>query len=88
MNKAFTFAIGNFSIPFTKDQKKIIEVIKKMDGFVGLHPVYPYGTLLLFETENNAKVGRNILRSMNVQTGINIAEVEYDPKEAINGKKQ
>lgn len=87
MNKAYTVAIGNFSIPFTKDQKKIVEEIKKMDGFVGLH-FSSYGTLLLFETENNAKVGRNILRSMNVQTGINITEVEYNPKEAINGKEQ
>lgn len=87
MNKAYTVAIGNFSIPFTKDQKKIVEEIKKMDGFIGFHPAYPYGTLLLFKTENNAKVGRNILRDMGVQTGINIAEVEYDPKEAINGQE-
>ena len=73
--KAYTVAIGNFSIPFTRDQKKLIKIIEKFDGFYGLHPAYPYGTLLIFKTENDAKRARNELDSLGVQTGNNICEV-------------
>ena len=76
--KAYTVAIGNFSIPLTKDQKVVLKELKNMEGFIGVHQVYPRGTLLLFKTENNAKVGRNILKDMGVQVGNNIAEIEYD----------
>ena len=73
--KAYTVAIGNFSIPFTRDQKKVIKVIQHLDGFYGLKPCYPHGTLLMFNSENNAKRARNELDSLGVQTGNNICEV-------------
>lgn len=82
--KAYTVAIGNFSIPFTRDQKKIIKILMKLDGFYGLHPAYPHGTLLLFDSENNAKRARNELDMYGVQTGRNICEC-FIPEEYAKG---
>lgn len=80
--KAYTVAIGNFSFPLTKDQKKVLKMIEEMEGLIGLHPVYPHGTLLLFDSKNHAIEGRNILRFEKVDTGRNICEVEIDEKYA------
>ena len=85
--KAYTVAIGNFSIPFTKDQKKVLKIIKNLDGFYGLKPCYPHGTLLLFNTENNAKRARNELDSLGIQTGTNICEV-FIPEEYAKTKEE
>ena len=68
--KAYAFAIGNFSIPFvTRDQLKVIEALKKMDGFFGVKPEFPKGTLLIFKSENHAKRAMNELEAMGVKTG-------------------
>ena len=74
----FTVAIGNFSFPPTKDQKKIAEVMKEEMKIKAICPMNPHGTLLLFETLNDAKEARNIFRSYGVKTGRNIVEGEFD----------
>ena len=85
--KLYTVAIGNFKGPFASprrmlEEKRLIEEIKKLDGFYGVYPSPPNGTLLLFETENNAKGARNILRSLGVNCGRNIGMVYANvPKE-------
>lgn len=86
--KAYTVTIGNFLIPATKDQKKVIEMIKEFKGLIVMIPQYPSGTLLLFENLNDAKEARNIFRAEEVQTGTNIVEVDFDEKERMisNGK--
>jgi len=78
--EAYTVAIGNFSIPLTKDQEKVMKIIEECDGFLGLHPHYPDGTLLLFDTRNNAVGCKNILDFEGVQTGRNIVKVYIDKK--------
>jgi len=80
--KVYTVAIGRFSAnPFRrKEMKKIIGIIKDLDGLVGFHPVKEMGTLLLFKTENDAKAGRNILRSKSIQCGVNIGECFIDTR--------
>ena len=81
MNKAYTVAIGNFSFPLTKDQKKVAKMIKEMKGLLFIHPSPEQrGTLLFFKTLNDAKEARNILRSEGVQTGYNIVETDYEIK--------
>lgn len=79
MSKAYTVAIGNFSFPLTKDQKKVVEMIKEMNGLLFVHPTQDQrGTLLFFKTLNDAKEARNILISEGVETGYNIVEVDYE----------
>lgn len=78
----YTVAIGNFN-PFAigrqkRDQEKILNIIKKQEGFIGVYPCYPNGTLLLFKTKNNAKVAKNVLDSYYILTGKNVSEVYID----------
>ena len=77
---AFTVAIANLPIIPTRDSRKAIQIIKKLDGFYGIHPAFPHGTLLLFKTENDAKRAKNILESEGIKTGDNICKV-FIPKE-------
>ena len=79
----WTVAVGNFKGPFgsrkqQKMEKQILDLLKKQDGFVGIHPVPPNGTLLLFDSEYNAISARNGLRYHGVQCGTNICEVYVD----------
>lgn len=76
---AWAFGIPNLPMFPNKAVRKFVEDISKCDGFVGLRPEYPRGTLLIWKTENDAKRGRNRVRGYGVQTG-GIAEC-YIPKE-------
>lgn len=78
--KAYTVTIGNFSTPLTEEQKKVLEITQEFKGLIAFVPHYPDGTLLLFETLNDAKEARNIFRYENVLTGTNIVEIEFDKK--------
>lgn len=61
-----------------KGVKEAIELIKTLEGLIGVTPMYPRGTLLLFDTENNAKGARTVLKFHGVQTGTNICKVFVD----------
>ena len=82
--EVYTVAVGNlpalpkFMMP--KKVTKAIELIKEQEGFIGACPCYPHGTLLLFDTENNAKGARNVLRFNGVQCGTNICKAYVDEK--------
>lgn len=91
--KAYTVAVPNLAgmIPGTlkqkhmKDTKKLLRYVKKLDGFIGIHPIPPRGTLLIFDTENNAKRARNLLdNDLKVQTGTNICEI-FIPEQYAKG---
>lgn len=86
---AYTVAVPNLAgtIPGTfkprmiKDTKKLLNYVKNLDGFLGVHPVPPRGTLLIFDTENDAKRARNLIANdLKVQTGNNICEI-FIPKD-------
>ena len=77
--KAWTVAVGNFD-PLIKGSRKALKYINKLDGLIGIHPCYPHGTLLLFVSENAAKIARNKLDATGVQTGRNICECFVDKK--------
>lgn len=86
LKKYWTITIGNFQGPFAlpstkRKEKKIMNIIKEQEGFVGIHLHPPEGTLLLFKTENNAKKARNVLRAEGVLCGKNICEVYADADE-------
>lgn len=64
----FTFAVGN--MPFNpREIYKTVEYFKMQPGFIGLHPHYPRGTMLVFDTLNNAKRARNIFEDNGIKCG-------------------
>ena len=58
--------------------RKVLRLIGEQDGLVGVIPYYPKGTVVCFDTENNAKGARNILRLNGMNVGTNICEVIVD----------
>lgn len=83
--KVYTVAVGNFD-PFNRRSRQAVKFIKGLEGLVGVHPHYPDGTLILFDSENNAKIARNLMTAKGILTGCNICEVEIDDKYAKGGK--
>lgn len=82
--EAWTVAIANFN-PLArgkekKIQQEIINRIKKLDGFIGIHPVPPRGTLIIFKTENDAKIGRNEIKTFLAPVGDNICKIYIDKR--------
>lgn len=76
--KGYTVTIANLPIFPNRKIKKFIEWVCKLDGYIGLHPHYPNGTLLIFRTENDAKRARNMIENYGVHTGTNICEVFFN----------
>lgn len=71
----FVFGVGRM-VPLPFDKKAVkkgieegLKFIKKLDGFLGVHPIDVSRNLLLFDTLNNAKGGRNLLKSKDVPVG-------------------
>lgn len=83
--KAYTVAVGNID-PANKNSRKAVKYIATLPGLVGVHPHYPDGTLILFDTENAAKVARNLMNAKGIQTGRNICAVEIDDQYAKGAK--
>ena len=82
----FTVGCGRI-LPLITARKKIrkgmqeaLEYIKKLDGFVGVRPVDLWHTLLLFDTENNAKRARNSLRAKDIQCANYIVPILVETK--------
>lgn len=80
--KCYAFGIGNLSLnPLTlRKQNRILKRIQGLEGFIGIHPAYPGGTLVIFDTENNAKGGRNLMRSWEIECGREIGEIYVDSR--------
>ena len=72
-DEEMVFAIGvGRMIPVVGKKKKMedtLKYIKKMDGFVGVHPVDLWHNLLIFRTLNDAKRAKNDLSSKGVSMG-------------------
>lgn len=82
----YTVGCGRI-LPLPTDRKQLrkgmedaIEFIKKLDGFVGVHSVGLWYTLLLFNSVNNAKGARNLLRSRDVQCATYIVPIIVENK--------
>ena len=67
----WTVAVGNIN-PIKKTSREAVKFIKGLEGLVAVHPVYPKGTLLLFDSENNAKGARSLMEAQGIQCGRNI----------------
>ena len=73
--KAWSVAVGNIN-PLQKKSRDAVKYIKTLKGLVGVQPNYPHGTLIFFDTENNAKIARNLMNAKGIQTGTNICEFD------------
>lgn len=85
----YTVAIANLPMIPDRNVKKFIKYIEKLEGFQGLYPYYPHGTLLIFDTENHAKAARNLIKNYpGYEGGIgnNIGEI-FVNKKYLRGQK-
>ena len=88
----YTVAIGNLPLPWQglramRTAKKVLKWAAEQDGYVGIFPHYPEGTLLLYKTKNDAIRAKNVLDYKGVKTGDNIGEC-YVPEEYVEGAKE
>lgn len=67
----FTFGTGRIVPKFGmhKQMKAGMDLVKKQDGFLGIHPIDLWHTLLIFDTLNNAKGARNNLKAKGIGVG-------------------
>ena len=67
------FAIGVGRVVPMLGKKKIMreamDYIKQTDGFIGVHPIDLWHNLLVYDTLNNAKGARNLLKAKGCQVG-------------------
>lgn len=72
-DEVIVFGLGTGRvIPMAGKQKIIeeaLEFIKKLDGFLGIHPLDVWHTILIFDTLNNAKMAKNQLKANNCPCG-------------------
>lgn len=71
----FGLGVGRM-VPLPFDSRKIkkgieegLKYIKNLDGFLGVHPISIDKNILLFDTLNNAKGGKNMLKHKDVACG-------------------
>ena len=74
----YSVAIGNIPLHDEKESERIAKVLNDLEGFVAVHPHYPEGTLLFFESKNMAIIGRNVLNSEGIMTGRHICLFDWD----------
>ena len=68
-----------------KDTKKLLDYVKNLDGFLGIHPTPPRGTALIFKTENDAKRAKNLLiHDIKINSIGNVVEC-FIPEEYAGG---
>lgn len=71
--QVIVFALGAGRIMpkfgMVKAQKKTMKFIGKQKGFIGVHPIDLWHTLLLYETLNDAKGAKNELKFRNCPVG-------------------
>lgn len=84
---AWTVAIGNLPTiiqalnPEVKRQAdEALAIIKAQDGFIGLFPEPPRGTLCVFKSKQEAIRAKNIMMINGIETGNNICHVYVDKK--------
>jgi len=83
--KCYTVAIGNVpmlwhSPKIKRSAKEALNFIQKLEGFVGIHPMPPKGTVCIFRTVNQAKIAKNKMDAAGIQTGTHICEVFVEKK--------
>lgn len=65
----FGLGTGRIAPGKRKAQKKAMEIITKQEGFIGIHPVDLWHTVLIYDTQNNAVMAKNELKCLGVPVG-------------------
>ena len=73
----YTVAMANLK-PFHKDSITALNIVKSLDGFIGVSPCWPHGTLVHFKSLNDAKRGKNLMEQKGIHTGNNISHHYID----------
>lgn len=74
----YSVATGRILI-WKKASRDAVRFIQKQKGFVAIAPVDYYGgTLWLFDSLNNAKQARNMMKLKGIGTGDNICRFTYE----------
>jgi hypothetical protein len=72
-DETIVFAIGAGRIApklgMKKAQLAAMQYINDLEGFIGIHPVSLWRTLLLFDTLNHAKAGLNQMKAKGIGVG-------------------
>lgn len=69
----YSVAVGNIA-PWKKTSREAVKYITILKGMKAVHPNYPNGTLILFNSLNNAKIGRNKMKLQGIKCGDNICK--------------
>lgn len=72
----YSIATGRID-PRRKDSRDAVDLIASQPGFLAIHPSEK-GTLWFFDSLNNAKLARNVLKSEGAEVGNNICRFEVD----------
>lgn len=73
----FSVATGNVD-PTYKESREAAKFIGNLEGFKAVHPAPDgRGTLWFFDSLNNAKRGRNRMRSEGIECGRNIGRFKW-----------
>lgn len=85
---AFTVGCGRIApkIGMMKKQKQAAKFIASLKGFIGVHPVDLWHTLVIFDTLNNAKGGKNMMTAKGIQCGTYICPILVE-KSSIHTKE-
>ena len=68
----YSVATGRLN-PFLKASRTAVEYMSNLQGFVAVHVEPKHGRLTwFFDSENNAKVARNLAESHGIQCGTNV----------------
>ena len=74
----YVFAVGNLPDPILQPQEAedFVMFMKPMSGLIGVHPMFPQGTLLAFDTLDNARFARDRVTESGNQAGHYIMNAE------------
>jgi len=73
----FIFAVECLHVP-GKKFFKLLGYIKEQDDFIGIHPCYPDGDLLVWKTLNAAKIAKNTIDALGIKTANHIMSGTLD----------
>ena len=88
--EVIAFAVGGGSVAPIPGKRKAIkqalDYIQGLEGYLGLYPVDFWHTLFIFDTLNNAKGAKNLMKFKGIPTGKYVGPVLI-PEEFAKEKK-
>lgn len=69
--KVFIFAVECLPVS-GKRFFKLLGYLKEQNSFLGIHPRYPDGDFLVWQTLNDAKIAKNTIEALGIKTANHI----------------